>query len=63
MDEPMMTVEQLAEVLQVSTKTIYRLLKRGEIPALRIGHHWRFDRKDVSRWLFERRVERLRDTA
>lgn len=63
MDDQMMTVDELAKMLRVSTKTVYRLLKRGELPALRIGHHWRFSRKDVHRWLFEKRVERLRESG
>jgi excisionase family DNA binding protein len=63
MDEQMMTVEQLAELLQVSPRTIYRLLRGGDLPALRIGHNWRFDRRDISRWLFERKLDRMRETA
>jgi len=37
------TPTQAAERLQVSTRTLLRLIKRGEIPALRVGRSWRID--------------------
>jgi excisionase family DNA binding protein len=61
MDDTLLTVEEIAQLLRVSTKTVYRLLRRGEIPAHRIGHHWRFDRSEVTRWIFNQRVERVRE--
>jgi len=44
-DSPVMTVRECAAYLQVHPSTIYRLCKRGTIPAFRIGADWRF-RKD-----------------
>lgn len=63
MEDTLLTVEEIAQLLRVSTKTVYRLLRRGEIPAHRIGHHWRFDRAEITQWLFERRVGRLREAG
>lgn len=42
MSAGMLSVEQLAELLQVSRDTIYRLAKRGELPGRKVGHMWRF---------------------
>ena len=47
----LMTVDELAQHLRVTKKTIYRLLKRGEIPATKIGRQWRFDRASIDQWL------------
>ncbi len=47
----LMTVEELAKHLRVTNRTIYRLLKRGEIPAVKVGHKWRFDKDAIGRWL------------
>lgn len=43
----------------VSEKTVYRMLDRSELPAVRVGAQWRFRRQDIDAWLTEevRRVE------
>ena len=47
---PIMTVEDVAEYLQVHPSTIYRLLKRKRIPAFKLGSDWRFNRESIDRW-------------
>jgi len=43
----------------VSEKTVYRMLDRNELPAMRVGSQWRFRKLDIDSWLTEevRRVE------
>jgi excisionase family DNA binding protein len=45
-----MTVPQLAEYLQVHPSTLYRLLKRKQIPAFKVGSDWRFNREKIDQW-------------
>ncbi|HEY0788762.1 MAG TPA: helix-turn-helix domain-containing protein, partial [Thermoanaerobaculia bacterium] len=54
-----LTIRQLADYLMVSEKTVYRMLDRNEIPAMRVGAQWRFRKLDIDAWLAEevRRVE------
>lgn len=47
----LMTVEELAEYLKVTKKTIYRMINKHNIPAAKIGRQWRFDRKVIDSWL------------
>ncbi|MFC1989911.1 response regulator [Chloroflexota bacterium] len=47
----LMTVEELGQYLRFTKKTIYSLLKRGSIPAIKIGNKWRFDKATIDRWL------------
>ena len=47
----LMTVEEVAAYLRVTKKTIYRLQKKGSIPATKVGHQWRFDRTLIDKWL------------
>ena len=47
----LMTVEEIAHYLRVTEKTIYRLLKRGKLPATKVGHQWRFDKNSIDEWL------------
>ena len=46
-----MNISEVANYLRVTTKTIYRLLKRGGIPAAKVGHSWRFDQATIDEWL------------
>lgn len=46
MDE-IITAPQVAIILKVHVKTVYRLAKQGLIPGSRIGGSWRFSIKDV----------------
>ena len=50
-DENFLTTEEVLEYLQVNLRTVYRLIKAGKIPAVRVGRQWRFRRRDIDRWL------------
>ncbi len=45
--EKIITPSQVAAVLLVNVKTVYRLAKKGAIPDNKIGRCWRFIKKDV----------------
>jgi excisionase family DNA binding protein len=49
-EERMMTVRDLAVYLRVHPTTVYRQLKRGQLPAFKVGSDWRFDRELIDRW-------------
>jgi PTS system nitrogen regulatory IIA component len=47
----LLTAKQLAEFLQLSQRSIYRLLERGELPATKIGGQWRFRQAAIDEWI------------
>ena len=47
----LLTVAEVAERLRVSTMTVYRLIQREELPALRIGRSYRIDQDDLQSYL------------
>ena len=51
-----MTTEEVLEYLQVNLRTVYRLIKMGQLPAVRVGRQWRFRKRDVDAWLDSRRA-------
>lgn len=53
----LMTVKEVANYLRVTEKTIYRLLRRGDIPATKVGHQWRFKKNSIDEWLHQGSVE------
>src|SRR5215210_7654995 len=50
-DEGYLTTEDVLEYLQVNLRTVYRLIKAGKIPAVRVGRQWRFRKRDIDAWL------------
>ncbi len=45
-----LTVTDLSDYLRVHRSTIYRLLRRGQLPAFKIGSDWRFDVGAIDQW-------------
>jgi excisionase family DNA binding protein len=46
-----LTPREAAEYLSVHVRTIYRLVKNGEIPGRKIGGSWRFKKNALDEWL------------
>ena len=49
----LMTLEELAEYLRFNKKTIYRLLRQDNIPSMKIGNKWRFNKELIDKWVLE----------
>jgi excisionase family DNA binding protein len=62
-DESFLTTEEVLEYLQVNLRTVYRLIKAGKIPAVRVGRQWRFRKGDIDAWLESQRPRVARSTA
>jgi excisionase family DNA binding protein len=54
-DEGFLTTEEVLDYLQVNLRTVYRLIKAGKIPAVRVGRQWRFRTRDIDVWLESQR--------
>jgi len=46
-----LTLEQIAEYLQMSTSSIYKMAQAGKIPSYKIGRQWRFKKEEIDRWV------------
>ena len=42
-----LTVDEVAGLIQIHRETVYTLIERGEIPAVKVGTRWRIRRRDV----------------
>ena len=62
-DEIFLTTEEVLEYLQVNLRTVYRLIKAGKIPAVRVGRQWRFRKRDIDAWLDTQRPRGDRATS
>jgi excisionase family DNA binding protein len=46
-----MTISDLAEYLQMSKSSLYKLVQAGKVPGQKVGKHWRFHKDAVDAWL------------
>jgi len=53
-----LTTEEVLDYLQVNVRTLYRLIKMGRIPAIRVGRQWRFRKDDLDAWISRGGTER-----
>ena len=49
-----LTVQEVADMLRVSSMTVYRLIKAGDLPAVRVGRSFRVRDTDVDVYLASR---------
>jgi excisionase family DNA binding protein len=53
----LLTVAEVAATMRVSNMTVYRLIKNGDLPALRVGKNYRIRESDVDAFLSDRSVQ------
>jgi excisionase family DNA binding protein len=56
-DDTLLTVGEVAQIMRVSNMTVYRLIKAGQLAAIRVGKNYRIRRRDIDRYLAERAVQ------
>ena len=57
---PAMTVRDVAGLLAVDEKTIYRLAQQGKLPGFKVAGTWRFQLQDIQGWINERKAAALK---
>ena len=53
-ESEILTVMEVARFLRVPKSTVYKLARLGQLPASKIGKHWRFLRRDIHEWMHSR---------
>ncbi|MEJ5254941.1 MAG: helix-turn-helix domain-containing protein [Acidimicrobiales bacterium] len=52
-----LTVAEVAQMMRVSTMTVYRLIRAGELASARVGKSYRIREEDVDTYLAKRYTE------
>jgi len=55
--EPAMTVRDVAALLKVDEKTIYRLVTKGDLPGFKVLGSWRFQKSDLNAWIETQKID------
>ena len=50
------TVREVGEFLNLHRETVNRMIKSGELPALKVGTAWRLNRMQIMEWAKSRRA-------
>ena len=47
----LLTLKETADVLQLSGRTVHRMVKRKELPAFKVGGQWRVSERQLTKWM------------
>ena len=47
----LLTLPEAADLLQVSPRTLQRMIRRNELPAFKVGGQWRVRESQLTRWI------------
>ena len=50
----LLTLSEAANLLQVSTRTLQRMIRNGELPAFKVGGQWRMRETQLRQWVENR---------
>ena len=51
MTENVLTIREVADLLKINDKTVYKLVADAKIPGFKVGGSWRFDRAVIAKWI------------
>ena len=49
--KPILTAREVARLLDIDAITVYRLARKGRLPAFKVGGQWRFGRHALDAWM------------
>jgi excisionase family DNA binding protein len=52
--EELLTAKEASEYLKVSPRTLYRHIRKHQIPAFKLGREWRFIKSELDKWLMKK---------
>lgn len=52
--DDVMNADEVSAWLKIPKSTLYKLCSDGELPAAKVGRHWRFHRDTLEKWLMDK---------
>ena len=50
----LLTLPEAAELLQVSIRTLHRMIRKNDLPAFKVGGQWRLRESQLTHWIQRR---------
>jgi len=63
MTKELLDVKQVCEILKLSERTVFRLIKNGELHGFKAGREWRFEPSDIDSYIEKQRASSLAKTV
>jgi PTS system nitrogen regulatory IIA component len=63
MNDDILTIDEVAQYLRVSERTVYDWAQKGDIPSGKIGTAWRFKKTELEKWVNERLASKTRPAS
>ncbi len=57
-EDEILNIQEVSEYLRIPVSTVYKLAQNGKVPAVKVGKHWRFMKKDLD-YLFHQGREHI----
>jgi len=57
--DKLLNIDEVAGYLRLNRYTVYRMAERGELPGAKIARRWRFEARDIQRWLARKKRARV----
>ena len=52
--EELLTTKEASKYLKISPRTLYRHIRKHQIPAFKLGGEWRFIKSELDKWLMKK---------
>ena len=52
-----LTLSEVAEYLKISKKTVYKMVRSGDLPGFKAGKHWRVLRSELGKWIAQQSAQ------
>ena len=63
MSRELLDIKQVQDILHLSERTIFRLIKNKELQGFKVGREWRFEPSDLDEYIARQRRKAEEDTA
>jgi excisionase family DNA binding protein len=59
MPDELLDVKQVQDKLKISERTVFRLIKNGELRGFKVGREWRFEPSDIEDYIRRQREKAI----
>ena len=49
--DEVLTIAELSDYLKIPKSTLYKIVRSGHVPCMKVGKHWRFCKAAIDAWL------------
>ena len=53
-EDKILKIEEVSAYLKIPRQTLYFWARAGQIPAMKVGKHWRFKKSSIEAWIEEK---------